>query len=264
MDMLLAKKTAVIYGAGGAVGGTVARAFAREGARVFLAGHTSGPLEALAREISAAGGVVEAAPVDAFDQLAVERHLSEVVEKAGGVDISFNAISIGYIQGSPLVEESREAFTQGITDVMTTQFVTTTAAARRMIRRGSGVILAITATPARVFIPNVGNFGIACAAIEGLCRQLAGELGPAGIRVVCLRSAGSPDAPGVDASFRHLAEQAGISRDAFAASLAERTLLKRLPTLAEVANMAALVASDYASALTGAIANVTCGAVVDL
>ena len=146
---------------------------------------------------------------------------------------------------------------------MKTQFLTTTAAARHMQRRGSGVILAITATPARLFIPNVGNFGVACAAIERLCRQLAGELGPAGIRVICLRSAGSPDAPGVDATFRLIAEQAGMSRDAFEASLAERTLLKRLPRLAEVAEMAVLMASDRASAMTGAVANVTCGEAVD-
>jgi NAD(P)-dependent dehydrogenase (short-subunit alcohol dehydrogenase family) len=195
--MLLAQKTAVIYGAGGAIGGAVARAFAREGARVFLAGHTSAPLEALAQELSQAGGVAEAAHVDALEAPSIEEHLRAVVEKTGGVDIAFNAISIGYLQGSPLVEESPEAFTQGITDAMKTQFLTSTAAARHMQKRGSGVLLTITATPARELIPNSGNFGVACAAIERLCQQLACELGPQGIRVICLRSAGSPDSPGV-------------------------------------------------------------------
>jgi NAD(P)-dependent dehydrogenase (short-subunit alcohol dehydrogenase family) len=259
MDMLLEQKTAVIYGAGGAIGSAVARAFAREGARVFLAGRTSPPLEALAREIAQAGGVAQVAPVDALDARAVEQHLSAIVGQTGGIDISFNAIASRASQGAPLVEMSVEEFTMGINDAMQTQFVTTTAAARHMLKAGSGVILAITATPARMFLPNSGNFGVVCAAIERLCRQLAGELGPQGIRVICLRSAGSPDAPVVDAVIRHLAQQAGVSRDTFEAQLAERTLLKRLPKLAEVADMAVLMASDRASAMTGAVANVTCG-----
>lgn len=194
--------------------------------------------------------------MDAFDEQAVEQHLGEVVQKTGGIDISFNAIGIGYVQGAPLVEMALEEFTQPIADAMKTQFLTATAAARHMSRKGSGVILAITATPARRFIPNTGNFRIACAAIECLCRLLARELGPQGIRVICLRSAGSPDAPGLD-------EFAGVSRQAFEADLAERTLLKRLPKVAEVANVAVLMASDRASAMTGAVANVTCGDTVD-
>ncbi len=101
------------------------------------------------------------------------------------------------------------------------------------------------------------------AAIEGLCRQLAGELGPLGIRVVCLRSAGSPDAPGVQEAFELHGMQTGSSGEAFGADLAQRTLLKRLPKLAEVANAAALMASDWASAMTGTVANVTCGEIVD-
>jgi 3-oxoacyl-[acyl-carrier protein] reductase len=260
MDMLLEQKTAVIYGAGGAIGGAVARAFAREGARVFPAGRSTGtPLEALAQEITQAGGVAEAAHVDAYDAQAIEGHLSAVVEKTGGIDISFNAISIAYTQGAPLVELPLEEFTLGITNVMKTQFLTTSAAARHMQKRGSGVILAITATPARMLLPNLGNFGVACAAIERLCKQLACELGPQGIRVICLRSAGSPDAPGVAGAIRTLAEVAGMSPEAFEAKLAERTLLKRMPKLAEVANMAVLMASDRASAMTAAVANVTCG-----
>ena len=258
--MLLEKKNAVIYGAGGAIGGAIARAFAREGATVFLAGHSRAPIEAVASEISQAGGAAEVALVDALDQLSVEKHLDEVVEKTGRLDISFNAIGIGHIQGMPLVEMALAEFTRPIVGYMQTQFMTSTTAAKHMIRQGSGVILAISATPARLVIPNVGGFGVAGAAIEALCRQLAGELGPRGIRVICLRSAGSPDTPGMDEVYRVHAEQAGMSPEAFEASLAEITLLKRLPRLAEVAGAAVLVASDHASAMTGAVANVTCGA----
>jgi 3-oxoacyl-[acyl-carrier protein] reductase len=150
-----------------------------------------------------------------------------------------------------------------IVTAMRTQFLTTTAAARYMTKARSGVILAITAQVARKPYPDIGGFGVACAAIEGLCRQLAAELGPLGIRVVCLRSAGSPDAPGVDTAWRRLAENAGLSREALETDIADRTLLKRLPKLAEVASAAVLMASDRASAITGAIANVTCGEIVD-
>jgi NAD(P)-dependent dehydrogenase (short-subunit alcohol dehydrogenase family) len=263
MDMLLENKHAVIYGAGGAIGGAVARTFAREGARVFLAGRTLAPIEALAQEITQAGGMAQAAQVDALDEAAVERHLSEVVSATGRIDISFNAISIDYIQGAPLTELSVEEFTLPIAEAMKTQFLTTRAAARQMRKQGAGVILALTATPARLAAAGSGNFGVACAAIEGLCRQLAADHGPSGVRVVCLRSAGSPDGAVVGEVFRQLAEQEGITQEAFEARIAEKTLLKRLPKLHEVANVAAMMASDRASAITGTVANVTCGEIAD-
>lgn len=260
--MLLEKKNAVIYGAGGAIGGAVARAFAREGAKVFLAGRTLAPLDAVVRGISNAGGVAEAAQVDAFDQRAVESYLGEVVRTAGRIDISFNAVGLSDTQGMPLVEMEQESFALPVMNAIATHFLTATAAARHMRKNGSGVILAITASAVMGY-PNVGGFGVACAAIEGFCRQLAAEVGPQGIRVVCLRSAGSPDAPGVDEVFHLHAKNAGIPWEAFEATLGERTLLKRLPKLAEVANTAVLMASEYASAVTGAVANVTCGEIVD-
>ena len=260
--MLLEKKNAVIYG-GGAIGGAVARAFAREGARVFLASRSLAPLEAVAADISRAGGQVEIAQVDALDQPSVEKHLDELVNKAGRLDISFNAISIPHEQGLPLLELGVEDFAAPIAAAMRTQFVTTTAAARHMIENRSGVLLTITATPAREVIPNVGPFGTMGAAIEGMCRQLAGELGPLGIRVVCLRSAGSPDTPGMNEVYEAHGTQRGMTGEAFEAQLAQSTLLKRLPRLAEVANVAALMASDLASAMTGTVANVTCGEIVD-
>jgi 3-oxoacyl-[acyl-carrier protein] reductase len=245
------------------IGGAVARAFAHEGARVFLAGRSLAPLEAVALDISRSGGVAETAHVDALDEPSVEKHLDDLVNRAGSLDISFNAISIPHDQGTPLVELGVDNFTLPIANAMRTQFLTTTAAARHMIKKRSGVLLAITATPARAVIPNVGPFGVMGAAIEGLCRQLAGELGPLGIRVVCLRSAGSPDTPGMDEVYELHGAQRGMTGEAFGAELAQSTLLKRLPMLAEVANVAALMASDRASAMTGTVANVTCGEIVD-
>ncbi len=91
--MLLENKNAIIYGAGGAIGSSVAKEFAREGPRVFLAGRTRAKLEALAKEIRSAGGSAEVAELDALDEQAVEEHAREVAEKAGTIDISFNLVS---------------------------------------------------------------------------------------------------------------------------------------------------------------------------
>jgi len=261
--MLLENKNAVIYGAGGSMRGAISRAFAHEGAKVYLAGRMLEKLNTVAQEITATGGTAETAEVDALDERSVEKHLNEVVDKAGSVDVLFNLISLGGSQGSHLVEMSSEDFSTPIVNAMRTHFVTATTAGRHMIKQGSGIILALTAQVARKPYPDSGGFGVACAAIEGLLRQLAVELGPHGIRVVCLRSAGSPDAPGVAEAIRLHAESAGTTPEAFEAQIAEKTLLKRMPKMADVATAAILMASDRANAITGAVANVTCGEIVD-
>lgn len=261
--MLLTSKTAVIYGAGGSVGGAVARAFAREGAQVFLAGRTLAPLDDVAHDIVLAGGAAQTAQVDALDAEAVEKHLDAVMNQTGRVDVSFNLMGLGHAQGAPLVEMSQDWFALPINNAMKGHFVTATAAGRRMAKQGSGVILALTAQVARKPYLNSGGFGVACAAIEALCRQLAAELGSSGVRVVCLRSSGSPDTPGVRAAMQLHADAAGVSLEAWEAKVAEVNMLKRLPRLADVANVAALMASDHANIITGAVTNVTCGELVD-
>src|SRR5262245_7351660 len=196
--MLLEDKNAVVYGAGGAIGGAVARAFAREGAMVFLAGRALRPVEALAQEIGAAGGAAEAASVDALDEQAVNEHAASVAERGGRIDISFNAISLGDVQGTRLLGMALSDFSRPIVSGTTTHLLTARAAARHMLERGSGVILTLTASAVRLpdpvmGPPLMGGFGIACAAIESLTMNLAGELGPHGIRVVCLRAEGLPE-----------------------------------------------------------------------
>lgn len=260
---LLAGKTAVIYGAAGAMGGAVAREFAREGALVFLAGRTYEKVQAIAAEINAAGGQAFAAQVDALDRASVDRHLGDVVRQHGGVDVSFNLIGLGGRQGDALTAMKVDDFTEVIFTAMRTHYFTATAAARYMSLRGSGVLLALTAQVARKPYVASGGFGVACAAIEALWRQLAIELGPAGIRLVTLRSSGSPDAPGVRAAVAEHARAAGVTREAFEARIAEKTMLRRMPLMAEIANTAVLAASDRASALTAAVINATCGEVAD-
>lgn len=256
--MLLEQKNAVIYGAGGAIGGAVARAFTREGARVFLAGRTLAKVNAVADEIVAARGTAEAAQVDALDEQAVQRHLDAVAQRAGAIDILFNAIAMEDVQGTALLDMRVEDFMHPIIVAARTQFHTARAAARHMVGRGSGVIMTITAGPPEP-ISYIGGFGPACGAIEGLWRGLAAELGPRGVRVICLRSAGSPDTPDVRATFELHAKATGVTFGECLASFSGATLLKRLPLAAEVANVAAMMASDGASAMTGTFVHVTCG-----
>ncbi len=261
--MLLKNKNAVIYGAGGAIGSEVARAFAREGANVFLTGHTKAPLDALAKEIMAARGVAEAAQVDALDEQAVEKHASDIFEKRGSLDISFNVISIPHVQGTPIANLSVDDFALPVMNYARTHFLTARAAARHMVKKGSGVILMMTTTPDRRGIPLVGAFGVICAGIEAFSHTLAAETGPKGVRVVCLRSSGSPESPGVQMAFANHAKAAGMTLEEWQSNYEKQTLLRRLTTLRDVANMAVFMTSDQASAVTGTAVNLTCGAIVD-
>src|SRR5687768_12691949 len=131
--MLLEDKNAVIYGGGGMVGGAVARAFAREGARVFLAGRTRTKLEEVAEAIRSAGGVAETAQVDALDERAVDEHADAVAEVAGGIDISFNLITHPHTHGIPMAEMAVEDFAAPVVTAVRTMFLTASAAARHMI-----------------------------------------------------------------------------------------------------------------------------------
>jgi 3-oxoacyl-[acyl-carrier protein] reductase len=261
MDVLLENKNAVIYGAG-PIGGAVARAFAREGAKVFLAGRSPARLEDVAQEILAAGGKAETALVDALDEKAVDTHADAVAEKAGGIDASFNAIGHGDVHGLPLIEMPFEDFARPITTAMKAQFLTARAAARHMVTQRSGVILAITATTARLNLPQVGGTAVTFDAIESLCRQLARELGPHGVRVVWLHTTGIPEAL-VDTG--ELGPDYGtgkaMTREEHVAWMQGQTMLNRVTSLADVANAAAFLASDQAGAMTASAANLTCGAV---
>jgi NAD(P)-dependent dehydrogenase (short-subunit alcohol dehydrogenase family) len=255
--MLLENKNAIVYGGGGAVGGAISRAFAREGAHLFLAGRTLAKVEAVEEEISAAGGTADAARVDALDEQAVDEQSDAVAEEAGSVDISFNAVSIRDVQLIPLAEISLEDFINPIVTGPTTHFLPARAATRHMAEKGSGVILKFAASAARAYVPGV--YGVACVAIEALTKQLAAELEPRGIRAVCLRLESMPES------------WEGISTEAWSAPEGEieavmraRTLLGRVTTLADVGNAAAFLASDRAAATTGIVFNLTSGTVLDL
>jgi NAD(P)-dependent dehydrogenase (short-subunit alcohol dehydrogenase family) len=263
--MILKDKVAVIYGAGGAIGGAIARAFAREGATLFLAGRKRGPVEAIAKEIQLAGGSAKAAEVDALDEKALDKHLQTVVDQAGRVDLSFNAFGMPYakILGVSLAEIDVEQFSKPIADYTRSYFLTARLAARRMAKNKSGVIMSVTGLPSRTGTRSNGGYGPAQAAMEALTRDLSCELAGQGIRVVGLRPHGIPETRSMKEAFDIRAKSTGMTMEQFQGYLAGTTHPRRVMVLEEVANMAVFMASDKASGMTGTIVNMTMGALHD-
>jgi 3-oxoacyl-[acyl-carrier protein] reductase len=253
--MLLRDTTAIVYGAGGSLGGAVARALAEAGAMVFVTGRGLDRVKEVAAAIAAANGRAEAAVVNALDAKAVNAFVADVVRKTQSLGISFNAISLQDTQNIPLIDMSSEDFVRPVRIAMETQFITSTAAGRIMKGQRSGVILSLTATPGGIGYPNVGGFGPACCAIESFSRNLASELGPFGVRVVNIRSAGSPDSR----VFKEAVEQNREQAAGFIRKMTDDTMLKTLPAMSDIANAAVFLASGLAAKITGVTLDVTCG-----
>ncbi len=261
--MLLKDRTAIVYGGSGAVGGAVAKAFAREGAHVFIAARRIDGLEAVAGEIRAAGGKVDVAPVDAMYKDQIWAHLAGIVERAGPVKLMFNGIEWGDTQGQFVTEMELERFLRPVQNGLTTWFHTGTAVARHMAQNGGGAIVGITANAGRQAFSHTGGFGVACAAVEHFLRLLAVENGPHKVRVNWVRSPGSPDAPGVREVWQQRADEWGMSFDEVHALFAKDTPLRAMTPLAQIANAAVMLASDYAAGMTATMANATGGGQVD-
>ncbi len=251
--MLLKRKTAVVYGAG-SIGGAVARAFARQGARVEIASRSLAGAEALAAEIDTGGGAAGAHQVDALDEAAVRAFVDGVVATRGSVDVSFNLIAVGDVQGTPLVEMEWEPFATPIERAVRSTFNTVKAAAPHMARQeGGGVVLFFGGEGDPVPNYSIGGFQVALHAVEAMRRQYSSELGGAGVRFVTLRTAGVPDTiPDVM-----------DGGEALAASLNEATMTGRAATLEDIGAVAAFVASDRARTMTAATVNVSAGALID-
>ena len=251
--MLLEDKTAVIYGGGGSIGSAVAQTFAREGATVFLAGRTKAKLDAAAEEVRAAGGAAETAELDALDEREVDAHADAVAAERGGIDVSFNLISHGDVQGTPMVEMEVEDYTAPVLRSVRTTFLTARAAARHMIRNDGGVILNFGGEGHPVRGYRLGSLQTGFHAVEAMRRQLAVELGAHGIRVVTLRTGGVPSSIPEDYP----------RRDAIAESITAASPLGRAATPEDVGNAAAFAASDKARTMTAATINVSCGTLID-
>ncbi len=239
--MSLAGKHAVIYGAG-VIGSAVARAFAREGAKVHLAGRNRATLQPLAEEIGA-----DTAEVDVTDPSSVDA-FADGLER---IDISFNAVGADDVQGTPLAEMDVEDFMQPIVKLARSQFLTAKAAARKMTDGGVILFFGGSGEPLRDY--SIGGFQIALEAVEALRRQLASELGGRGIRTVSIRTGGIIDS--IPAGFE--------GGEALAEGLESMTLTGRGARLEDLGDVAAFVASDKARTMTAATVNISAGALID-
>jgi NAD(P)-dependent dehydrogenase (short-subunit alcohol dehydrogenase family) len=265
-ETMLKDKIAVIHGGGGAIGGAVARAFAREGAQVFLAGRTETKLAAVAEAIAKAGGRAQIAALDVFDEKAVRAHADSVAARAGGIDIVMNATGFNHVQGKPFGDLSLEEFMQPIDSYLRSLFITAKATAPHMAARG-GVFLMLSTPGSRLPWPGFLGYGVTCAAKEAFAKKLAAELAPQRIRVVCLMPNAVSDALAHGSHIRDvfapIAKQAGTTVEAMLSAPPEKPLLKRLPTREEVAGAAVFAASELAACMTGAVMNLSGGLVVD-
>src|SRR3984893_7167620 len=258
--MLLENKIAIVYGAGGGIGGGGARTFAKEGAGVFLAGRTRKTLEAVAADIKATGGAAEVAVVDALEEGSVEKHANDGVSKAGRIALAFTLITRGDVQGKPLVDMTPDDVLRAVDNGLRSSFLTARAAARSMIKQGSGVILHLNSASGEGAMPGMGSTGPADAATESLMRYLAAELGPHGVRVCGIWTAGVADTltqEKLGAVNENVPDVERVKE-----MLAGMTALRRNVTLANVAEAAAFLASDRAAGMTGSMANVTAGLVL--
>ena len=238
-------KVAIVYGAG-AIGATVAGAFAAAGAQAHIAGRTQAILDAVAQGIRADGGDVHTARVDALDRVAVQEHADRVATDSGHIDICFNLIGHGDVQGAPMIDMTVEDFLRPVDSIVRSTFLTSQATARHMVHQDTGGVILFfggEGEPTRGY--PVGGTLVSFFAQETMRRQLASELGPHGVRVVTIITAGIPQSAGG------------------AAEMAEANMLGRAATHEDVTDMAIFAASDNARMMTAATLNISGGFVID-
>jgi NAD(P)-dependent dehydrogenase (short-subunit alcohol dehydrogenase family) len=263
---LLQDRIAVVFGAGGSIGAAVAKAFAAEGARVFLAGRTKASLEAVAKEIAASGGEARTAVIDTIDDAGVNQYVSGIVEQTGKIDIVLDAagpLAKEYGNGKNAVDLPVDEFMVPMVTMLRSRFITARAAARHMIKRHSGVIIFVTGSPARAHVPGATAIGAAFGAIENLTANLAFEVSPFGVRAVCVRTVANVDSRSIQDTMDYLASQWNLTKDQATASIAQSNFLKVTATVQDTANAAVLIASDRARMLTGTVVNASAGAALD-
>ena len=261
----LANRCAVVFGAGGSVGAAIVKEFAAEGARVFMAGRTKAKLEAIAKQVTA-GSEPEKAVVDALDDARVNQYLDEVVDQAGKIDIVIDLtgpLASEYGNGKVAVELPVDEFMTPLTTMVRSRFITARAAARHMIRQRSGVIIFVTGSPARPHVPGATAIGAAFGAIENLTMNLAFEVSPSGVRVVCLRTVANIDSRPIQDTMDFVAGRMNITKEQAIGQVALANFLKAPATVKDTANAAVLIASDRARMMTGTVVNASAGAALD-
>lgn len=257
--MLLASKNALVFAATGAVASGVAKKFAGEGATVWLSGRNKEKLEQLAHHIKADGGTAHTHVVDATDPDAVSTYVDKVAKEASSIDVVFNGIGghpkdLGYPAFSTTQEFSD--FLKPLQIILGSTFLTSRAAAKHMMEQGHGSIVTLSATLSGMTAAHTAGISATCGAIEAMTRSLAGEFGPKGVRVNCVRGSGMPETGTI--------QETGAGQIALTGEPPKMSLppLGRPITVAETAATAAFLASDLASGMTGQVVTVCAGSFV--
>ena len=263
---ILKGKHAAVFGAGGSIGSAVAKAFAKEGSEVFLSGRSKSSVEAVAKEIAANGGQAHAVAIDTLDDAAVSQYIDGIVKQTGKIDIILDAagpLAQQYGNGKLAVDLPIEQFVVPLDTMVRSRFITARSAARHMVKQRSGVIIFVTGSPARAHVPGATAIGAAFGAIENLTANLAFEVSPFGVRVVCVRTLANVDSTSIQDTMGFIADQLKITKDQAIAQIAQSNFLKIPATVQDTANAAVLVASDRGRMLTGTVINATAGAALD-
>jgi NAD(P)-dependent dehydrogenase (short-subunit alcohol dehydrogenase family) len=263
---ILRGKHAVIFGAGGSIGAAVAREFAAEGAEVFLAGRTKSNVEEVRKQVTDAGGIAQGAAIDVLDDGAVNEYIDSVVKQTGKIDILLDAagpLAKEYGNTKLAVDLPVKEFMVPLETMVRSRFITARAAARQMMKQHSGVIILVTGSPARPHVPGATAIGAAFAAMENLTQNLAFEVSPFGVRVVCLRTTANVDSRSIQDTTALIAGRLNITKDQAMEQIAQYNFLKVAATVQDTANAAVLIASDRARMMTGTVVNATAGAALD-
>ncbi|WP_038344074.1 SDR family NAD(P)-dependent oxidoreductase [Acinetobacter sp. A47] len=265
--MLVKNKNAVIFGGSGAVGHAIAHALSREGANVYLGARHPHKLDQVAAEICPAEGQqVKTFLVDVLDEQATTLAMSAMAEHLANIDIVINATSFMHNQGKQLSQLTLHEFMQGITPFLAAQFNIAKAVAPYMGIQHTGAMISMVAPSGAMAIPGHLGHIAGCAGSEAFIKALASELGPRNIRVLGIRSHAIADAVQAGSYTRELfslkAQAMGLTLNEWLNGAAQGTMLKQLPTLAQIAEIATFLSSDHANAMTGTIINVTAGATI--
>jgi NAD(P)-dependent dehydrogenase (short-subunit alcohol dehydrogenase family) len=235
-------KTAIITGGGTGLGKGMAHELASRGANVVIASRNMDHLRPTAEEISKATGA-KVIPVvcDVRDPSQVENLVDTVMEQFAAIDILVNNAAGNFLVPSEKLTVNGWNSVIGI--VLNGTWYCSSAAGRRMIQQGHGVILNIIATFAWTGAPGVVHSASAKAGVLAMTRTLAAEWGHYGIRVNAL-------APGVmvtEGASKNLLFDAPETQEKIKAAIP----MRRLATIEEIARLAAFLCSEDASYITG-------------
>jgi NAD(P)-dependent dehydrogenase (short-subunit alcohol dehydrogenase family) len=220
----------------------------------------------VARQITASGNEARTTVLDVLDDAGVSQFLDAVVKQTGRIDVVLDAtgpLARQYGNGKLAVELPIEEFMVPLTTMVRSRFITARAAARHMIRQHSGVVILVTGSPARPHVPGATAIGAAFGAMENLVANLAFEVSPFGVRVVCIRTLANIDSRSIQDTMDFVAHQLGMTKEQALAQIAQTSFLKLPATVADTANAAVLIASNRARMLTGTVVNATAGAALD-